>query len=268
MITANKISVVTVVYNAVAVLEDTILSILGQTYTELQFIVIDGGSIDGTLDVLKRYHSRIDVLISEPDNGIYDAMNKAIPLCNGDWTIFMNVGDIFYSPDTLDHLFSCINHKGVSIIYGNHIAAYGSLQVFKYPRPLKDLWKGMTIQHQSIFVRTEILRNRSFNLTYKFAADYDLFYECYKNGYKIEHIDTFISIVEAKGFSESNSLKTYNEFKTIASKFENNAPYINAYYKRILLKRKLIGIIRFAFPFIDNLRLLFKRISSRNLIII
>ena len=99
------ISVVTVSYNAVDTIERTILSVLNQTYSDIEYIIIDGGSTDGTVDLIKKYADKITYWVSEPDQGIYDAMNKGIDVATGEWINFMNSGDSFYRQDVLSSLF-------------------------------------------------------------------------------------------------------------------------------------------------------------------
>ncbi|MCB0642106.1 MAG: glycosyltransferase, partial [Phaeodactylibacter sp.] len=97
-----KISVITVVYNAVDLLEDTLLSVLNQTYDNIEYVVVDGASTDGTTEIVHRYKDRIDRWVSEPDKGLYNAMNKGLAMATGDFVWFMNAGDHIYSPDTLE----------------------------------------------------------------------------------------------------------------------------------------------------------------------
>jgi glycosyltransferase involved in cell wall biosynthesis len=210
------ISIVTVVYNGSKDIEETILSVINQDYKNIQYIIIDGGSTDTTINIINRYIDNIDVLITEPDLGIYDAMNKSISYCKGEWLNFMNVGDIFYSNTIISDIFTKSNNLKKDIIYGNHQVYYPNSIVTKYPSKLKYLWKGMTIQHQSIFINQLIYKNNTFNTYYKFAADFDLFLKCKKNGYNFIYLDKIISIVSANGFSELNSYSTYLEFKKIS----------------------------------------------------
>lgn len=114
-----KISVVTVCYNAVKDIEKTILSVINQTYPNIEYIIIDGGSKDGTMDVVNRYKDKIDVIVSEPDKGIYDAMNKGIDRATGEWINFMNAGDCFMEEDTINKVFTKDIDECKSVLYGD-----------------------------------------------------------------------------------------------------------------------------------------------------
>ena len=113
-----KITVVTVVYNGILTLDATIKSVISQTYSNLEYIVVDGGSTDGTLELLKKYNSQISIIISEKDDGLYDAMNKGIALSTGEWICFMNCGDIFSSCNVLTFIFENNDWTKADIIYG------------------------------------------------------------------------------------------------------------------------------------------------------
>ena len=113
-----KLSIITICYNIKDEIERTCKSIVGQTWQDFEWIVVDGGSTDGTLEVLKKYSDRIDILISEKDSGIYNAMNKGIKLANGEWLNFMNGGDNFASNDVLEKVFKNKNYEA-DILYGD-----------------------------------------------------------------------------------------------------------------------------------------------------
>lgn len=99
------VTVITISYNAEAIIERTILSVINQTYPAVEYIIIDGGSTDSTVDIIEKYANKVTYWISEPDNGIYDAMNKGLDIATGKWVSFMNSGDYYYSNNVLDAIF-------------------------------------------------------------------------------------------------------------------------------------------------------------------
>lgn len=114
-----KISIITVCYNASSVIEDTILSVINQTYCNKEYIIIDGDSNDGTVDIIKKYEDHIDNWISEPDNGIFDAMNKGIRMASGEWINMMNAGDRFFSEFVLEDIFSKAYPQTIQFLYSD-----------------------------------------------------------------------------------------------------------------------------------------------------
>lgn len=173
-----KISVVTVVYNSAALIENTVKSIINQSYSHIEYIVVDGGSSDGTIDILNRYKKNISTLISEPDRGIYDAMNKGISLTTGDFVVFINSGDKFSSPDILEKIFSNPDATQADVIYGDTdiTDSEGNIIHSRRHRPPESLnWKsfkrGMLVCHQSFIARRNLID--SYDLTYRYAADFD-----------------------------------------------------------------------------------------------
>ena len=113
-----KISIVTISYNIVSSIEKTILSVISQTYSNIEYIVIDGGSTDGTVDIIKKYSNKISYWVSERDKGIYDAMNKGIEAATGDWINFMNAGDLFFHNNVISEIIPFLDNN-VDIIYGD-----------------------------------------------------------------------------------------------------------------------------------------------------
>ena len=114
-------SIITVSYNAKESIEDTINSIVNQTYSNFEYIIVDGGSTDGTLDIIRKYEDKISYWISEPDNGIYDAMNKGLAICKGEWINFMNSGDLFYNDHVLVDIYRYCDFKKFHILYGKTV---------------------------------------------------------------------------------------------------------------------------------------------------
>lgn len=157
------ISIITVVYNGEKYLEETILSVINQTYENIEYIIIDGGSSDGTLDIIKKYEDKIDYWVSEKDDGIYEAMNKGIDIASGKWINFMNAGDNFYSNVVIQTIFKdrsfeeIIIHGKVALLYeGKLISYYGNPKI---------------IPHQGSFFDLNELKRFKFNQEYKIFAD-------------------------------------------------------------------------------------------------
>lgn len=134
------ISVVTVSYNAVSTIEQTILSVINQTYPHIEYIIIDGGSTDGTVDIIKKYADKIAYWVSEPDKGIYDAMNKGIKVATGEWINFMNSGDCLYRNDTIEKILNkSSTTNNVSIIYGKTMKIFEKYCTIELPPMLSKI---------------------------------------------------------------------------------------------------------------------------------
>lgn len=202
-----RITVITVVFNGRLHIEDTILSVIGQTYLNLEFIVIDGGSTDGTLDVIKKYQNDIDYWHSERDAGIYDAMNKGLARATGRWVNFMNAGDAFYTPDTVAEVFAS-RQQTATIIYGAVEIVYPDLIRIEAPGLPDRLWQGMQFSHQASFVDVEYHRANPFNITNRIAADLAFFYQAYQSKATFFLSDKVIAKVITGGVSESSRIKT------------------------------------------------------------
>ncbi len=197
------ISVVTVVYNGGELLEKTILSVLGQTYSQVEYIIIDGNSSDETPEIIKKYGEQLDYWISEPDAGIYDAMNKGIEQCRGDFTLFVNAGDYLFDSGLFETLASSYRNEFQTsdIIYGASkiIRADGSLIDLEIGHSHQELWKGPCFRHGASLVRTSLLKEFRFELSekLKIAADNDFFYKCYTGNYRFFRTEViFIAYLE------------------------------------------------------------------------
>ena len=173
-------SVITVTYNASAVLEDTIQSVIAQTYHHVEYIIVDGASTDGTMGIVHRYRDRIARVVSEPDRGLYDAMNKGIALATGDYLCFLNAGDSFHEDDTLQQIVhSLAPHDTLpGVIYGETdlVDAEGHfVRKRRLSAPEKLTWKsfrrGMLVCHQAFFARRDLVE--PYDLRYRFSADFD-----------------------------------------------------------------------------------------------
>lgn len=210
------ISVITVVYNAEKLLEKTLVSIFNQTYiNQIEIVVIDGKSNDGTLDIIDRYRSKINCFISEQDTGIYDAMNKGIKVAKGDYILFLNAGDVFYDKKTLYNI--SFNLKDNDVIYGNTaiLDKCGVLEIRNFYK-IKEDWKTIPYCHQSVFIRRELLLSNLFDLKFKIAADYNQYHSLKKIKAVFKSVDQIISIYDFTGFSSINYKATLLEVMKIS----------------------------------------------------
>ena len=229
----KKISIVTVAYNAVGSIEETIQSILSQDYKGYEYIVIDGGSTDGTTTVIDKYSSHIDYYVSEPDKGIYDAMNKAIDVASGEWIIFLNSGDKFASPGVLSSIAThMVSYPDCSVIYGDTIIKYpwGSFKSEGKAISPQDMY--LPFCHQSAFVRTELMRQYKFDLSYKVVADYKFFYQLHCLGKQFLHVSELISEYDMNGYSSQRVVELYREIAKI-----NGTYRTLSYYKKMCVLR-------------------------------
>ena len=212
------VTVVTVCYNAVDVLEKTILSVTNQTYSNMEYIIIDGGSKDGTVDIIKQYSDKISYWVSEPDRGIYDAMNKGIKYSKGEWINFMNAGDLFYDKNVLSNVFANLILPPINIIYGKTLAKYEWGNYIVTPPVIDVLRKRMCLCHQSIFVRGNYHKTHLYDLSIGLVADYNMLHHCYsENPKSFLYSKAIVSIYDAiDGVSAKRSVDAENEISKIS----------------------------------------------------
>lgn len=188
------ISIITIVYNGASLLEGTIQSVLAQTYPHIEYIVVDGGSTDGTVELIKKYEHGIAEWVSEPDNGLYDAMNKGMVLATGDFLWFMNAGDHIYAPETTAKMMA-VRTPDTDILYGEvmlvddarkPVGTRSDVTVHQLPAVLswKSMKRGMVVCHQAFLPKRTIAPNYiDGNLT----ADIEWVIECLKRAKTATH---------------------------------------------------------------------------------
>lgn len=213
------ITVVTVTYNCSNIIEKTLQSVLLQNYSWIEYIVIDGFSSDGTKEIIEKYKDRISIYISEPDLGIYDAMNKGIRLAKSEWILFLNSGDVFVNDNTVSELFMN-NFEGYDVVYGNHINVTQKGDVLFYPQmPFfknKKWYHGMGFSHQAVMIRTELAKKYEFNLDFPCCADYNMMYNLYNDGFLFQYVNVVFSKVYAiDGYSMNNYVKQRKDIARI-----------------------------------------------------
>lgn len=228
-----KVSVITVCYNSATTLEETILSVLNQTYPEVEYIIIDGGSTDGTVDIIKKYADRLAYWVSEPDKGIYDAMNKGIAAATGDYINFMNSGDKFYDSNTIESIFDVFHEEDV--IYGDTLNISDLCSYIEHCLPLEEMKRILPFGHQSTFVKSTTIRENLFNLHYKSASDYNQLFQIWRKGAKFLYLPYIVSVFDARGgFSALNKQIVLREVAEINGSI-NKRGWYKEYRKKIII---------------------------------
>lgn len=221
-----KFSIVTVCFNATGSIADTIDSVIEQDYTNFEYIIIDGGSTDGTLDIINRYADHIDTVISQPDRGIYDAMNKATRLASGHFIIFMNAADRFYSNDTLSRIAAAAEPDD-TVIYGDvaKMKPDGTLSIRQAEPPHNS--HRMFFCHQSAATARQALLEHPFDITHKFSADFKLYKQLIKAHARFKKVDFPIALFDTGGISNtrrsdglSDNLKVLRETDSLMQRIK------------------------------------------------
>jgi glycosyltransferase involved in cell wall biosynthesis len=231
------ISVVTVVYNGERHLEQAIRSVVTQSYENVEYIVIDGGSGDGTLEIIGKYEDSIDYWLSEPDNGIYDAMNKGIALARGELIGLLNADD-YYEPDALRWAAErYLQEHSAGVYYGSNYLLQEDLNLRYKAYPHMKYWIGMCVCHQAMFVHRDVYRSvGTYDVSYKLAADYDFILRSCLGNIPYIALDRFVVNFRNTGSSSDNYLLSITEAKDIHEKYFNTFSiarviYLLRYYK-------------------------------------
>lgn len=213
------VSIITICYNAEELIEQTIKSVINQKSDfEYEYIVIDGGSSDGTVDLIHKYNKSIDYHISEKDNGIYDAMNKGITVAHGTWLNFMNAGDTFFKDDTLSKI-KWKNYNNIALLYGN--TYYRNQKIVYPPKNIKTLLDGNIFAcHQSMFFNKKILKdNLKYRTDISLTGDSELVTKIYAKKYSLAYVDITISNYMEGGLSQNLTPKTLREIRIAKIKY-------------------------------------------------
>lgn len=243
-----KISVVTVCFNAASILERTILSVLNQAYNNIEYIIIDGSSTDGSVDIIKKYSDRIAYWVSEPDKGIYDAMNKGIKVATGEWINFMNAGDTFCNENVLSAIFNSYKYEDVDVIYGNSILIddIGQSKLIESSSKIDKLKYSPIYRHGASFVRTSLHKQFMFDLSktrFGYALDYYCIYTLYSRGCKFKRVNC-------------NILTYLNEGTS-------NHPFKNWYYNFLITSSNGVSIKLVLYDLYTLVNLVIRKIFSR-----
>lgn len=210
-----KISIITAVYNNESQIATAIESVLNQTYSDIEYIVIEGGSKDGTMDVVKRFKTRIATIVSEPDKGIYDALNKGIKLATGDVVGFMHSDDIYASDEVIAHVAQQFADETVDTVYGDlqYVRKDDPSKVVRYWKSnsfdIEQLKRGWMPPHPTVYLRRSVYEQYGlFDTSFRIAADYDFMLRIFSDN---ERVSRYIPevLVKMRVGGESNSIKNY-----------------------------------------------------------
>ncbi|MGB4205299.1 MAG: glycosyltransferase family 2 protein [Bacteroidales bacterium] len=241
------VTIITVVLNNSQFLENTIKSVLNQTYGNIEYIIIDGGSTDiKTLQTIKLYENNIDYWISEPDKGIYDAMNKGAKLSRGSYLHFLNADDSFFDNELIEHIITVIKKTNYHIIYGD-VLMFNRSKKFGYIRSsninkLYFLYKG--IPQQAFFIKKSLLDEiGSFDINFKIVSDLDFLLKALNNKeIKIKYLDSYPIVVFNIGGASSNIKLLKQEREVIIKKYYSvweRFIFTNKYFEKLICNNEL-----------------------------
>ena len=201
---SGRISVVTVCLNAEDSIGRTIESVLEQTYAHFEYVIIDGGSTDRTLDIIAGYQKDFErknialFVYSEKDTGIYNAMNKAVDKCNGRWIHYLNAGDVFASCNVLEK-FGELCGNDSKVLYGDYYKKRGDQLIFCKAYDLKEIENRMCFCHQAVITPKKAIEQLRFDERYRIAADHKLFLQLYLKGVPFEYVPMPVAIFDGGG---------------------------------------------------------------------
>ena len=239
------ITIITVALEAKMNLENTIRSVADQDYKKIEYLVIDGKSTDGSIDVIRQYNSVVSKWLSEKDEGIYSAMNKGINMASGEWVCFLNAGDIFVNKEVVSKVVKaiCSSPQQPDIIYGNILVRKStdefSERIAQSPRNSHRMY----FCHQSAFVRLHLLGEYPFDERYKLSADLKFFKQCYCADKRFVSVNYPIIIYDTFGLSNTNRERGLREnisvIKEMDSGREKYIFLLRLYF--VIYWRKLTG---------------------------
>lgn len=271
------ITVATIVFNGEKELPATIASVLRQDYDNIEYIIVDGGSRDSTVEFIREHDDKIDFWISEKDFGPYDAMNKAASLASGRWIIFMNSGDLFYSPSAVSDALRGAP-EDADFIIGHHVykssdgvEIYNRVADFEHTwrilvsGALTDGWKRGIPCHQATFSRVSLLRQYKLDTHYRITADHDFMYRMRAAGRRFYYCNSYVAYYFGGGLSAINHLRCIEEWRDVALKFSKNRTSVRRFYGKRLDDLRLEGVGEFSWILAIKLGFAHPRLFIRSL---
>lgn len=225
-----RLSVVTVCLNSARTIERTVGSVIAQSYPDVEYIIVDGMSSDGTLEILSRYRKEIDVLVSERDDGVYDAMNKGIRLAQGEWIHLLNADDAYVDERVLARAVLQLRRE-----FTNYFSMYRSVDgvvrdTYRFPFRRWKLSVSAKLPHPALLVhRDQYRRVGLYDTQFKIAADHDMIMRLLRE-YPPNFVDMPLVMMDQRGLSTRNLERTYRDFMQVSIKNGVPAPFARAVY--------------------------------------
>ena len=244
-----KISIITITYNSARTLQRALESVQSQTYKDIEHVIVDGASKDGTREIVEAYakqHTNVR-WVSEPDEGIYNALNKGIRMATGDVVGFLHSDDVFFSTDSIGHIAAAFEDKQVDVVYGDLQYCKGNKVVRRWqsnefhPRSLKYGWMP---PHPTVYVRREVYEQvGKYDEWFRISADYDMMLRIFTAGYKAQYLPEVLVNMEVGGASNKNTkarLSKTQEDYIVLKKNHVGAGYLTVACKQIRKVRQFL----------------------------
>jgi glycosyltransferase involved in cell wall biosynthesis len=243
-----KVSVVTVNYNMASAIAGTLDSILAQDYPNLEAVVIDGGSTDGSREIIAGYGPQLGYWTSERDRNLYDGMNKGVAAATGEWVLFMNAGDRFAAPDVVSRIYA-VPHAGADVLYGHHIRRYIEQGIDRQmlSEPPDVLPLRMHCSHQAMAMRRQLLVDRPFALDL-LVADYDAILAAHVGGKRFEPVDLVVAVTAQGGRTDTMRFRALRERMMLVRRNGLMTSAISLHYARLYLRTALALVLKKMLP--------------------
>ena len=246
-----KISIITITFNSAKTLPRTLASVQSQTYSDIEHIIVDGASTDGTREMIESYAAKHTNVrwVSEKDDGIYNALNKGIRMATGDVIGFLHSDDVLFSPDSIEHIAAALETQEADVVYGDLLYCRGNKVIRRWksndynPCSLKYGWMP---PHPTVYVRREVYKQvGEYDEWFRIAADYDMILRIFKTGYKSYYLPEILVCMETGGASNRNSkarLSKTQEDYFVLKKNHVGAGYLTVACKQLRKMRQFIRI--------------------------
>lgn len=247
-----KISIITVVYNNDKTIRDAMQSVLGQTYKNIEYVIIDGGSKDNTVNLVNEFKSKLGYFISEKDSGLYDAMNKGIKACKGDVIGILNSDDLYQDSNVIKDVMEQFNNDTeLDILYGDLVYVKSEdtnkiVRNWKSKSYYKDFFENANVPpHPALFVRSEVYKSVGlFDLQYKLAADYELMLRMFKKyNFKTKYFNRLIIKMRLGGATNQSLSNIINQNKEILKAWKNNGLQAPLYLMPLRIFKRLAQFV-------------------------